>query len=79
MDDTKYLLSSPITFNRTSIRFSISVASIVLNEFAYIQVKLFDNEDDIVDTRILVIDGEDYQLWTNDQYLIDWTRKKLTQ
>jgi len=79
MDSSKYLLSSPIPFNRIAVRFTINIGTIVLNDFAYIQARMFDENDNYVDAKTFVLDGQDYQDWTNDEYLIEWTRQKLAQ
>ena len=79
MDSTKYQLTSPINYIKTGVRFSINVQQIVLNEFAYIQARIYDDNDDAIDSKLFVLDGQAYQDWTNDNYLIEWTRQKLAE
>ena len=79
MDSTKYLLASPITYIKTGVRFSINISSVVLNEFAYIHARVLDDNDVVVDAKFFVLDGQDYQDWTTDEYLIEWTRRKLAE
>lgn len=78
-DSTKYQLASPITYTKTGLRFSINVQEIVLNDFAYIQARIYDDNDDAVDAKLFVLDGQAYQDWINDDYLIQWTRQKLAE
>ena len=56
----------------------IWVRQLKLFEYAMIEVRLLDNFDKIWDIYTYKIDQEDYKNWTNDQYLIDWVKNKLS-
>jgi len=57
--------------------FDIEVLSIVLNTSATIIVKLYDEHHAPIESIALLLAGEEYQLWTTDDYLISWTNEKL--
>lgn len=54
----------------------ISITMMVLNISATMRVYLF-HSGDLVDTKMMTISGDDYQQWTNDDYLIQWVKNQL--
>jgi hypothetical protein len=77
MNYTTYTLEHPIVYTKTALRFSINVTNIELNKMAYIQVCLHDERDGVVNTVFYTLENEEYELWLDDQYLIEWVRAKL--
>lgn len=79
MNTNKYELASPLIYQKTGVRFSLTVTEITLNEFAYISVLIYDEEGSAIDSKTLVIEGTEYLGWTDDNQLIDWVRKQLAK
>jgi hypothetical protein len=77
MNYTKYTLNNPIIYTQTAVEFSINVTNIQLNKMAYIHVCLHDERGGVIDNRFFNLEGEDYDLWQSDEYLIQWIRSKL--
>ena len=77
MDKTKYTLDVPIIYTQTAVEFSINVTNIQLNKMAYIHVCLHDERGVVINNRFFNLEGEDYDLWQSDDYLIEWVRNKL--
>lgn len=77
MNQTTYTLDVPIIYTQTAIEFSINVTNLQLNTMAYINVSLHDDRGSVIDTRFFILEGEEYALWQNDEYLIEWVRSKL--
>lgn len=62
---------------RTITRVSVAVNSIVLFESVSLIVTLYDGED-ILETRILKFEGDDYKGWKDDDaYLLRLTLQRL--
>lgn len=57
-------------------KISINVLHIELNKYAIIRVQLYSEELKILQTNELIIDGDDYKNWNNDNYLIDFICSK---
>jgi hypothetical protein len=68
-----------ITYTITHI--SISVTTLELNVKAGITTDFYDSQHILRRQEYAVIDGEDYQNWTSDDYVAQWVCKKygLTQ
>ena len=81
MNCTK-LLEPPYKMLRTASKFSISVIEYILFESIRISVKLCDDNDNIVDTKIYLLDGENYTKWEtqyngSDTYIINYIKEYL--
>lgn len=77
MNTTTYTLEHPIVYTQTAVSFSINVTNIELNKMAYIHVCLHDERNGVVNNTFYTLEGQEYELWLDDQYLIDWVRAKL--
>ena len=67
----------PKIVTRVWAYFEVEVISIVLNTSATIAAKIFDEHMSFVESIIMVMQGQDYQNWTEDSYLISWTNQQL--
>lgn len=77
MNTTTYTLEHPIVYTQTAVQFSINVTNIQLNSMANIHVCLYDERGGVIDTKSFILEGQEYDLWQSDQYLIEWIRAKL--
>ena len=57
-------------------KIKIKVMNLVLNESAMIEVKSFDDENKLLNTYYFELNGNDYQMWTNDSYIINYVCNK---
>ena len=69
---------APITRSVLLSSAVIWVRQVKLFEYAMIDVRLMDDFDKTWDVFTYKIEGDDYRNWTNDQFLIDWVRNKLS-
>ncbi len=54
----------------TATKIKIDVISLELNVNAIIRITLYDNNTKIVQTNMLILNGEDYQAWQTDNDLL---------
>lgn len=57
-------------------KIKIEVINLVLNESAMIEVKSFDDENKLLNTYYFELNGNDYQMWNTDSWLIDYVCDK---
>ena len=57
-------------------KIKIKVINLVLNESAMIKVESFDDENKLLNTYYFELNGRDYQMWTNDSWLINYVCEK---
>jgi len=55
----------------------VSIEELVPNERAQFSVQLRNNECETLEQIILNLEGQEYQNWVDDSYLIDWIVSKL--
>lgn len=68
---------APKTFTYTMTRISIATQTIVFDQSAVFAVMVYDNEGVCRDFQNLTMEGDDYQKWTTDDYVVSWVCKKL--
>ena len=68
-------IEKTIIYNLVSI--SIYIQQLELNTKAVLTVYLYDETNVCRDTQILIMEGQDYQNWTSDEYVFDWVCQKL--
>lgn len=62
------------------VAFNYRINEIKLFEFLELVVYLLDSNGNIIDNRILKMEGEDYKKWsTDDSYVIQWIKKQINQ
>ena len=57
-------------------KIKIKVMNLILNESAMIKVESFDNENKLLNTYYFELNGRDYQMWTNDIWLMNYVCEK---
>ena len=65
------------TFNICKAK--IRILSLVLFTSANIEVRLFDENDKLVDTKNFFIKDDEYTLWKDDEYLLELIKTKLQE
>ena len=56
----------------------IYLSTMYLGKYAKFNVNIYDEKKEIVDTNIVLIEGEDYKKWgEDDQYIVDYICEKL--
>lgn len=74
-------LQTPLVINptpKTAVSIALEVRNIVLFTSAEVLVLFFDGNNELVDSRVVFISGEDYTSWTNDdQSLINIVKTNL--
>jgi hypothetical protein len=77
MEDKKYPLTPPIDYNYSAVSYTVQVIYIELNSYATIGASLFTADNRLVENKSYLLQGEEYQLWLSDDYLIQWVRIQL--
>jgi len=63
---------------KVAIGFDYRIDKLVLFESLRIFVSLQNDRGETIDTRVLVMDGDDYRGWSNDDtYVVSWIKKQL--
>jgi hypothetical protein len=59
--------------------FDYRINEIILFQYLDITVYLLDERGQILDNKILKMEGEDYRNWsTDDNYVIQWIKKQIS-
>ena len=69
----------PIKRTKTANKIRIIVNELRLFEFVRITVLLYDDStDELIETQVMTLEGQDYLNWSSDdKYIVDWVKKKL--
>jgi hypothetical protein len=66
------------TTTKTAVRFSLDISQMELSVSATFRVSLYDANDKYISNKYVIIEGQDYTAWGNDdQYVIDFVAQKL--
>ena len=58
--------------------FAVSVISLELFKSATLSVMFYSDNGSVVDSKIIILKGDDYVMWKdNDQYIIDYVIKNI--
>jgi len=82
MNNEYYNLDNPVEQIIRHVIVKFKINDIMINPFnsATIYVTLYDIKDEGVATQILLMEGYEYDQWgSSDEYLIDWTKRKIEQ
>ncbi len=64
---------------QTVVGFDYRINEIKLFEYLDLTVYLLDSRGQILDNKILKLENEDYQKWSNDDnYVIQWIKKQIS-
>ena len=69
----------PMTFPKVASRMTMDI-TVVLNEKAFVKVSFFEDVEVFIplDTQIIIIEGDEYKRWGNDdKYIKDLVFSKL--
>lgn len=72
----EYINIQPKEVILTATKINIKVVYLELNQSAIISVKLFNNDSKLIDSNEFVLEGEQYDDWHDDDYLIDYVCTK---
>ena len=65
--------------SKSAVQFSYEIHKIVAFQSLTLFVSLHDAYGFTVDTRVLIMDGQDYLDWTEYAYIAKWIKKKLLE
>lgn len=69
---TTQIVPKDITTTKTISSFYVNVQSVELFKNVTLNVRTFDNNNNIIDVKYITLEGQDYLNWNNnDQYIID--------
>jgi hypothetical protein len=79
MNNEYYNLDQPIEKIVKSEMIKFSINNLVVTPFnqATMSVMLVNLENAVVDGMYLILEGEEYNAWNSDQYLIDWVKVQI--
>ena len=79
MNFTESLIYPPIKLKPLSAsKIRVSILDMKIFEYVRVSVHLLDIDDSIIDSKIYILEGDDYKGWgTDDNYLINWVKKQL--
>jgi hypothetical protein len=78
MSNEAFPLLVPIEIKHTCINAIASIQSITLGISATISVQLFTIDNSLVDTKVYIMNGDDYKNWgSDDLYIQHWVQEKL--
>jgi hypothetical protein len=72
----EYINVEPCELMQFISKIKIDVIYIKLNITATIQTSCYDDYDKLLITYIFELDGNEYQMWNTDQWLIDYVLDK---
>jgi hypothetical protein len=77
MNDTYDIPPMTITKVQVITKFDVRVLEIVLFKSCILGVSFYNDERKFVEYRTFRLEGQDYDNWTNDAYLIDYIIKNM--
>jgi len=75
-----YISINNITYTKTTTinKLKIEPFNLCLFESCSFNVFLFDENDNLIDLKTVILNGDEYELWNNDDsYIIEWVKSKL--
>ena len=70
--NNSYLQIQPKNIIEIADKISIRVSDIQINKYAIISVETFNVDSKLINRKEFILDGINYQNWTNDDYLIQY-------
>lgn len=78
MDYKTYTLYPPIKMTTSLNSFSVNIYELKLFEYVKLACVLYNTDGSPMDTRLFVLEGEEYNKWSSDdQYIISYIKAKL--
>lgn len=70
----------PVEIKHTGIKARATIQSLTLGISATISVVIMTQDDSVIDTRVYILEGQDYTNWGNDDlYIQHWVQEKLAR
>jgi hypothetical protein len=71
----------PYKKTKTANKIRVFVNELRLFEYVRVKVLLYDDStDELIETKIMTLEGCDYELWGNDdKYILEYVKNKLGQ
>ena len=66
-----------VVTSQTIVSFKISVLSLVLDSYVQVNAMCYDSNNNLIKAQLFLIEGQEYQNWQNDDYLVDLVAKKI--
>jgi hypothetical protein len=80
MDPTEFPVYPNIKKTVTICKARIHIMEIKIFESVRVAVYLLDDRDSVVESTIYLIEGPEYEAWSNDdKYLVNLVRQKIQQ
>jgi hypothetical protein len=80
MADESFPLLVPIEIKHVCVKAIATVQSITLGISATISVVKMTEDNSVIDTRVYIMEGEDYANWgSDDLYIQHWVQEKLAR
>jgi hypothetical protein len=77
-DNTTSIQPFDKTITKTVVSFTLNITSMIFNTSATFRVYLYDANNKIVETTNVIVEGEEYLNWNNDDnYIIQLVAIKL--
>ena len=77
MDFDIPLITKTQTVNITKLK--VFIMEVQLFKSARIHVQILDEHSNLVESKMLTIDTQDYQNWVDDNYLMEWIKNKISE
>jgi hypothetical protein len=71
-----YINIVPKVIEKLVHKIAIKILHLELNKNAIIKVESFSENNELLDTNNIFLDGADYQNWNNDDFLIQYVCNK---
>ena len=78
--NTQYyqIITKEKIIKKTLISFSIKITDFIFNQSVTLLVTLYDTDGAIVENNFLILEGSDYNNWSNnDDYIINYVCQKF--
>jgi hypothetical protein len=78
MSNESFPLLVPIEIKHICVKASATIQSITLGISAVISVRIMTEDNSVIDTRVYILEDEDYKNWgSDDLYISHWVQEKL--
>lgn len=77
MDNNKYIEIEPKEIVKVANKIKIKVLALELNISAIIKIEAYSFDGNILNTYQIILEGQEYKNWTNDDNLIQYVCKEF--
>lgn len=80
MSNESFPLLVPIEIKHVCVKAIATIQSMTLGISATIAVRIMTEDNSVIDTRVYILEGEDYENWgSDDMYIQHWVQEKLAR